>query len=131
MQGLALFTPPECNICPELSKIFPADGIVPGAILGEIDFYINSKLRWGIELLVNGKGISEHLSRFALPNGKYAPLEVLKYAVVDLRVSANGMPTNVVLHENRITVFFKKGTYKFCTICCGRNQVGRKVNLCT
>jgi hypothetical protein len=35
-----------------------------GSVSGEIDFYLNGKLRWGIELLVGGDGIGEHLSRF-------------------------------------------------------------------
>jgi hypothetical protein len=131
MQGLALLTPPSWNICPELSKIFPSDGIAPGVISGEIDFYINSTLRWGIELLVNGSRISEHLSRFGLPNGKYAPLEVREYAVVDFRVTTSGEPTNVVRHENRITVFFKQGDYTSCFICFGLNLVAKQVRLLT
>ena len=70
MEGLALHTPPECSICTELSKIFPSETNVNSqqAIAGEIDFYLNGSLRWGIELLVNGDGIGEYLSRFSPPN---------------------------------------------------------------
>ena len=131
MQGLALLTLPTCNICFELSKIFPSDGIAPGVISGAIDFYINSTLGWGIELFVNGSSISEYISQFGLPNGKYAPLEVQEYAVVDFRVTTSGEPTNVVRHENRITVFFKQGDYTSCFICFGLNLVAKQVRLLT
>ena len=64
MHGLALSTPTSCYICPELSKDFSLTKID-----GEIDFYINGQLNWGLELLVNGSGISEHIDRFGR-NGK-------------------------------------------------------------
>ena len=107
MDGIARYTVPDCSICPELSKVFPArDSDVSDSIAGEIDFYLNGSLRWGIELLVNGSGIGEHLERFT-PDGKYAPLNMRDYAVVDLRRSGkSGAPTNVERHPNRITVFF-------------------------
>ena len=108
-EGLASFTRPDCSICPELSKIFPAT-TTPNTqqkTLGEIDVYVNSSLRWGIELLVNGDGIEEHISRFSHPNGKYVALAVNDYAVVDIRRNSTGKPTNISIHSTRITVFFK------------------------
>lgn len=85
MEGLAAFTPPRCCICPELSKIF-FDGTnstaQPTTIAGEIDFYLNSSLSWGIELLVNGDGIGEYISRFTPPNGRYVALAVSDYTVL-------------------------------------------------
>ncbi|KAJ3377980.1 hypothetical protein HDU80_003042, partial [Chytriomyces hyalinus] len=61
MEGLQKFTPPTCYICPELSKMFP-DGNQTGG--SEIDFYVNGSLRWGVGLLVQGRGIGEHIDRF-------------------------------------------------------------------
>ena len=114
MEGIANSTTPNCSICPELSKIFPNE--TSGTwerIPGEIDFYLNSSLRWGIELLVNGKGISEHIDRFG-ENGKYFPLRASDYAVVDLRGNDNGQITQIVPHSNRISVFFKLGDFTSC-----------------
>ena len=113
MEGLAFYTPPNCCICPELSKIFPTDSNSKDdqSIPGEIDFYLNSSLRWGIELLVNGDGIGEHISRFTPPSGKYLALAVNDYAVVDFRRNTTGQPTNILRHSNRITVFFNYEDY--------------------
>jgi hypothetical protein len=113
MEGLALFTKPDCSICPELSKIFPAESNtdISTTVPGEIDFYLNGNLRWGIELLINGDRIGEHIARFA-PNRKYFALELKDYALVDFRGNNSGNTTNVSKHPKRISVFFKKGDYK-------------------
>jgi hypothetical protein len=78
---------PDCCVCPELSKIFPetTNPNTQQAIPGAIDFYLNSSLRWGIELLVNGVGIGEHISRFTPAEGKYVALAVSDFIVVDFR----------------------------------------------
>jgi hypothetical protein len=112
MEGLARFTMPHCSICPELSKVFPPESNtdIPAIVPGEIDFYLNGDLRWGIELLINGDGIGEHISRFS-PNGKYFALDVKDYVVVDLRGNNSGKPSNVSKHPKRISVFFKKDDY--------------------
>jgi hypothetical protein len=132
MEGLASFTHPNCSICPELSKIFPAitNPNTQQTIPGEIDFYLNSSLRWGIELLVNGGGIGEHLSRFTPgPNGKYVALSCLEYTVVDIRGNSTGIPTNILKHSNRITVFFKKDDYSSAQCIFGLTDVPVTINL--
>ncbi|KAJ3211579.1 hypothetical protein HDU82_005505, partial [Entophlyctis luteolus] len=86
MEGLAKFTPPSCSICPDLSKVFPGTNQAGEKIPGEIDFYLNGSLRWGVELLVDGRGITEHTDRFGL-NGKYFKLDVNDYIIVDFRSS--------------------------------------------
>ena len=52
--------------------------------------------------------LGEHISRFAPPNGKYVPLAVKDYALVDFRRNATGQPSDISRHPNRISVFFKK-----------------------
>jgi hypothetical protein len=52
---------------------------------GEVDFYLNGNLRWGIELLFDFWRVGEHISRFCPSNGKYISLDVTDYAVVDCR----------------------------------------------
>lgn len=131
MEGLASFTRPDCSICPELSKIFPAttNSNTQQNIPGEIDFYLNSSLRWGIELLVNGDGIGEHISRFTPPNGKYVALAVNDYAVVDFRRNPVGRPANILRHSNRITVFFKDNDYSIAHCIFGLNNTPVEINL--
>ena len=98
-------------------------------INGEIDFYINGNLRWGIELLVSGRGIGEHLSRFTAIGGKYAPLNVAAYVVVDFRGTSDGEPTSVHLDERRITVFFKLGCFRTCKVVVGSNPEAQEFAL--
>ncbi|KAJ1555483.1 hypothetical protein HK096_002497 [Nowakowskiella sp. JEL0078] len=121
MRGLAENTTPNCAICPELSKIYPDSNVPGGSIKGEIDFYLNGKLRWGIELLLNGSGIGEHLQRFS-KKGKYEPLKVKDYVVVDFRENDTGEPTNIVLDSHRFTAFFKTGSYKSCRCIYGEEK---------
>ena len=116
LQGLHYFTPPNCSVCPELSRVFGEPHSTP-RIAGEVDFFINGELRWGLELLVNGGGIGERLQRFA-PNGKYAPLNVKDYVVVDLRV---GPVTNIIRSSKRMTVFFASD-FTSCIIIHGGGE---------
>jgi hypothetical protein len=79
---------------------------------------LNSSLRWGIELLVNGDGIGEHISRFTSPNGKYVALVVKDYTVVDICRNST-RATNISRHSNRITVFFKDDDYSIAQCIFG------------
>jgi hypothetical protein len=117
MSGLAKSLPPSCHICPESSKSFLTDRKIPG----EIDFYINGNLGWGIELLVKGRGVGEHIARFASPNGKYYGLVLKDYIVIDFRSSSDGSPTEVSPIEKRLSVFFQQGNYSICNCLFGQN----------
>ncbi|TMW63834.1 hypothetical protein Poli38472_002775 [Pythium oligandrum] len=124
MGGLALNTHRTCSICPELSRVFPSsstDGDQPSKIDAEIDFYLNGSLRWGLELLVNGDKIGEHISRFG-PDGKYAVLAVKDYAVIDFRRSNTGNITGVTRKEKRVTVFFQRGDFSKCLCIFGMDR---------
>jgi hypothetical protein len=120
MEGLALNTHPGCSICPELSRVF-SDGDQALRIEGEIDFYLDGDLRWGLELLVNGDKIGEHMARFA-PGGKYAALAVNDYAVIDLRGNETGKVTNVSRMEKRFTVFFQLSDFSRCRCIFGMDE---------
>jgi len=124
MQSLALCTPAGCLICPELSQTFPTSGNIGEEIAGEIDFYLNGLLKWGIELLVKGRGISEHLDRFS-PSGKYYPLNVKDYAVVDFRP---GDVTDIKRNPKRITVFFASD-FSVCECICFEEKVSTIITL--
>ncbi|KAG7377058.1 hypothetical protein PHYPSEUDO_012238 [Phytophthora pseudosyringae] len=129
MEGLALWTEPACSICPELSKVFPA---LPHQrsqrIRGEIDFYLDGSLRWGIELLVNGDNIGEHMSRFA-PKGKYAALAAKAHAVIDFRGNKTGKITDVARKPERVTVFFKLGEFSSCRCIFGLVEDAEPITL--
>jgi hypothetical protein len=118
MSALISCTPPSVAIHPELSQPFGSNEKIPG----EIDFYIDGELRWGIELLTNGDRKSEHMDRFG-PNGKYAGLGVTDYAVVDFRKLIDGKPTNVQRHEKRYTAFFDPKDFSKCFLYSGTENV--------
>jgi hypothetical protein len=123
MEGIAQYTTPICSICPELSKIFPDDSS------GEsYDFYLNSSLRWGIGLLINGNGITEHIDRFE-ERGKYSPLGLKDYAVVDFCGKFNGQNTRIVQHPKRISVFFKLDDFSSCKCIFGMEDTVVDIHL--
>lgn len=116
MQAMHACSPASVMVCPELSRVFPgADVSGDGnTIAGELDFYLNGDLRWGIELLVGGSDIGEHMFRFST-GGKYAALLVKDYVVLDFR---KGPVTNIKRFEHRTTVFFNDNFIK-CTVLEG------------
>ncbi|KUF86723.1 hypothetical protein AM587_10001003 [Phytophthora nicotianae] len=119
MSTLAQHTTSTCYICPELSRVFPTPPGQPSTrIDGKIDFYLNGSLRWGIELLVNGDKIGEHMSRFAA-GGKYAALGAKEYVIIDFRGNKRGISTNVARKAERVTVFFKLGDFSTCRCIFG------------
>jgi hypothetical protein len=131
--SLALYTTPTCYICPELSRVFPDSDSdssrQPNQCMnGSIDFYLNGSLRWGIELLVNGERIGEHMTRFEA-DGKYARLRVSDYAVVDLRCNQTRVPTNVTRHRKRVTVFFQNEDFSSCNCIFGNDEDIVSINL--
>jgi hypothetical protein len=119
MNGLVKCTSITTSICPELSQVFPTDeSAVQETIQGEIDFFLNGELRWGIELLVHGREIKEHISRFS-ESGKYYQLKPNDYVLIDFRpISQNNM---VQRHEHRYTIFFESDFSK-CVCVFGKEE---------
>jgi hypothetical protein len=109
MEGLARYTAPNCCICPELSKTFPSNKIIDSQqkIAGEIDFYLNSKLRRSSNYNKKMDSIGEHIIRFTPINGIYVSLNVNDYSIFDFRRTITGCRTNIYRHPNSITMFFK------------------------
>jgi hypothetical protein len=118
--ALSSILPPSYFICPELSHVFPEEQQIDNHenIAGKVDFYINGKVRWGIELLIQGDAISEHVNRFAA-EGNYAPLCVSDYIIIDFRRTVSGNPSNVASFEKRLLVFFKRGSFSSCKCIFG------------
>jgi hypothetical protein len=126
-ESLARLTAPTVSICSELSEIFPdspsqATNNEGDKIKGEIDCYLNGRLRWGIELLVSGRDIREHLDRFS-EGGKYYDLGVKDYAVIDFREgNASAGIGRLFPHPKRITVYFKPGDFSSCSCFFGGSK---------
>ena len=137
LAGLEWATPPQCWICPEISKYFPpplslemdVDQVDPlPEVKGRCDYYLNSDLRWAIEVLISGTGVGEHLARL-VGEGKYVGLGFADYLVVDFRVNATGEPSDVERHKRRMSVFFKQNDFTFCNVLCGLEPDPEKIDL--
>lgn len=125
MVGLALKTPPTCNICPEMSRVFQeSSNELSEHINGRINFYINGNRRWGIELLVNGDRIGGHMARFE-EGGRYFALRVRDYIVVDLRRQFN---RNFSRYPKKMTIFFQDD-FSSCNCYYGLEGESFKINL--
>ena len=94
------FLPAWNSLTPELNTKAELNG---KTVRGELDFYVNSQLKWAVELLKEGKGIGEHLNRFR--TGKYREVETSEYLVVDFR---GPLTRSVQRHPNRCTFFFSQ-----------------------
>jgi hypothetical protein len=111
MTSLLASLPANFQVCPELSIDFQGS-----STSGEIDFYIDGNLRWGIELLIKGSKLKEHISRFEV-GGLYYPLAVNQFVVVDFRFFEKLAAPDVKFRENTIIVYFQAGDFSrcFCT----------------
>jgi len=83
-RGAQWCLPSTVTLIGELSRIWAWRAKNRIAIDGEIDFWIDSTMRWGIELTRDGSKIREHLNR-GVDDGKYTPLAPAAYRVVDFR----------------------------------------------
>ena len=114
------FLPAWNSLTPELNTKAELNG---KTVKGELDFYVNSQLKWAVELLKEGKDIGEHLNRFR--TGAYREVETSEYLVVDFR---GPLTRSVESHPNRCTFFFAEdfGSFK----CKMRNDdVSQEFNL--
>jgi hypothetical protein len=131
LTALAAHTTPTTSICPELSKLFPiiteSNNQAGGIISGEIDFYLNGTLRWGIELLISGRRFGEHFERFDVDR-KYYPLQMNDYIVVDFRPICGSSSSSILRHPKRLTVFFEDDFSK-CQCLYGVDLPSFQLNL--
>lgn len=123
IEAITQLTPSVCNICLELSALFPdqEDKTHTGRIgKGQEDIYINNgAFRWGIEVLVQDRDPCAYVSRFK-PGGKYRCLNVTDYVVVDFR-KGPAVTSSVRLDSKRITVFFTENDFSVASCVIGMN----------
>jgi hypothetical protein len=110
MTGMTANLTAQTHVYPENCIVIDTGDKIPG----EVDFFINGDLKWGIELLIQGRKLKEHRERF-IGNGKYVNLECLEYVVVDFRGNVAGAPKKIVEKDNVITVYFKLDDYGSAT----------------
>lgn len=114
--------PPKNSVLPELNTKATQNGKV---VSGELDFYVNSELKWALELLKEGIGIGQHLARFHPATGKYREVDTNQYLVVDLRGPRSKNP--VTADPNRCTFYFEDD-FSSC-ICKMRNEPEKVLQL--
>ena len=125
-KALAESLPPTFSVVSDLSRTSgPYDEED-----GELDFYVNNNLKYGIEVLVQGDKIGEHIDRFT-PGGMYENIPTNDRVVLDFRQSAKGKPTAIKLvKKERITVFFKRGgDFTKCSCLFGMDPKPKEINL--
>eukprot|EP01033_Poteriospumella_lacustris_P008075 gene8079-5817_t len=136
-------TPASCSICPNLSTYFPPPpsqamdedraAPQPEVVPGRCEFYLHGDLRWAVEVLIaghggGGGGGGEHVSRLLGPS-QYVGLACTDFLVVDVHVNATGEPTEVHRHERRMSVFFPRDDFSFCTVLCGLETAAETITL--
>lgn len=108
-------------------------------VVERFDYFLNGvfysgrqegTLWWGIEVLVGGVGTDDYVSRFDEHKGRYKPLGVSDYVLVDVRVNTTGRPPDSVhMDEHRMTVFFNENDFSKCTALCGIDTFVETVEL--
>ena len=72
---------------------------------GYLDFFVDGMMKIGIELTRDGNSLSVHSERFAA-NGRYAPLMLASWVVVDFRIDNAPRRSTVSKHRGCVFVNF-------------------------
>jgi hypothetical protein len=88
-----MLAPSHCH--PDVGSLYGSKGF--------LDFYIDSELQWGFELLRNGDKLKGHLERFNPTRGTYRDIPLRDYAVVDFY---EGFTDGAVYGEKYYRVIF-------------------------
>lgn len=125
MNALAECTASNVVIHPQLARAFD----IRDNITEELEFYIDGKVSWGLELLVNERQITENVDRFG-PGGDYEPLKVDDYAIVNFQKSPDGNPNNIKRSVKAITILFQADDFTKCWFISGMQET-RQILLAT
>ena len=68
--------PKDTTISPDVRHIFGSNGF--------LDFYVDGKYGWGIELLREGRRLGDHAKRFD-QDGEYKTIPMNEWVVIDFR----------------------------------------------
>jgi hypothetical protein len=124
-ETMSQLLPLDNVIIPELNTLVrnPPNG---PDVTGELDFYVNGKLKWCLELLRNGDKIGEHIRRFDENAGKYRKVDMSDYIVVDCRGPMLGGEVKQT-SESRCTLYFAQD-FKYCW-CQMRTKKSIRIDL--
>ena len=90
-------------------------------VAGALDFFVNSVLLWGFELLRDGDRVGGYLDRFK-GSGKYTHLALRDYRVIDFKpVPATG-PRRVT-KEKLVRVYMRADDFRAVAICSRQRGV--------
>lgn len=82
--------------------------------LGYVDFYVNDSLNWLVELLINGRDIGKHISRFHKKTGLYPFLPTTESLVVDFHLKLRKIQVRYKTYLMRIIL---EPDFRSATIC--------------
>jgi hypothetical protein len=111
MAGITANLTSKTNVYPENSHII----VLMTRLEGHWIFFVSGNLRWGVELMVQGRKMKEHRERL-IGEGKYVALACSQYIVVDFRANDDGFPRHYVENDCVITVFLSIDDYESATI---------------
>jgi len=123
-EAMSQLLPLDNAIIPELNTLVTNPPSGPD-VTGALDFFVNGKLKWCVELLRNGKGIGEHIGRVDVNNGKYRKVDMREYIVVDCRGPKMG--GGVHPSESRCTLYFAED-FRHC-LCQMRTKQTIRIEL--
>ena len=108
-EEMSKLLPITVKLIPELNTfVKPTEG---SDGTGELDFYINGRLNWCLELLRCGYKVKKHLDRFNPVDGIYRDVPTKEYLVVDCRGPKKG--SGCKADRNRCTLYFSED-FKSC-----------------
>jgi len=93
------------KLIPEMSSsVVTASGRVKR---GSLDFYIDSNVNWGIELVRDGSKLQQDVERFGV-EGAYSGLRLAAWRIVDFRYESSPIKFDLSKVRNLIAVSFDK-----------------------
>jgi hypothetical protein len=92
---------------------------------GELDFYISGSLKWGIELVSDGKNLPEHINRFKQGGSSFAP-NISDYRMVDFRSDTSKKRKSKGIDKHEVQVRFT-AQFAGAELCFGSTQKTAKV----
>lgn len=93
-----------------------------------IDFYVNSDLKYGIELVVLGDRLDAHMARFAAPDGAYCDVGFKHWRVVDV-LMWKGRRNQEGERQNLVTVYCDPTFSSIVSIVDGTQEIACQVPL--
>ena len=110
--------PPSFSVSPDVGATFGSAGF--------LDFYINGKLNWAIELLREGNKIGEHLERFDQGGMYHSKIPYQEHRILDFRsVDKKALKKDHALW----TIYYSEDYTRILISCSNPSYDGKSINL--